>query len=437
LFDENNPLEYQRRQRGELPMNSSSTGRVATLALLLLLFVASTASELARAADKPPVRAITAFIEVDPARLEPQVRDTAKRLRDARAVFQRAGYEVQTIRVTTQPYPQYVRGMSKQQAIDFLSKLADLGRNESLAVNIGPGAMDGKVDTAMLDLLEAMHSDLKPLDASMIVANENGVHWNIVRAAAHHVYRVAQKSPRSQGTFSFAATAMLLPGAPFYPGSYHQDGGGRFSVGLQSPSLVARAFAQAKGDADLATRLLHSAFAAEAQQVHELAKQVEQITGWKYWGFDSTPAPLKDDSIGAAMEAFQGKRLGSAGTMTAAYIITKAQANLPPPSVGYNGLMIPVLEDALIARRWSEGVLSIDSLLGYSAVCGTGLDTVPLPGDVTEETLARIIGDMAVLAYKWKKPLTARLQPVRGRKAGEVSEFDDPFLVNAKLQPVP
>jgi uncharacterized protein len=128
--------------------------------------------------------------------------------------------------------------------------------------------------------------------------------------------------------------------------------------------------------------------------------------------------------------------VGSAGTMTAAYIITKAQADLPGPRVGYNGLMLPVLEDSLLARRWSEGMLSIDSLLAYSSVCGTGLDTVPLPGDVTEETLARIIGDMAVLAVKWNKPLTARLQPVYGRKAGEMSAFDNPFLVNARLQPV-
>jgi uncharacterized protein (UPF0210 family) len=69
-------------------------------------------------------------------------------------------------------------------------------------------------------------------------------------------------------------------------------------------------------------------------------------------------------------------------------------------------------------------------------VCGTGLDTVPLPGDVTEEQLVRILGDVAVLAFKWKKPLTARLQPVHGAKAGEMSAFDDPFLVNAKLQPI-
>ena len=415
----------------------ASSRRLAQLTLSLLLFVTALAiGSLAVAADKPPVRAITAFIDLDPARYEEQVEDTANRLRQASAVFQKAGYEVQTVRITTQPYPRYVRGMSKEQALTLLSNLAALGRKQSVAINIGPAVMTDEPDPAMLEVLEALHSELKQLDASMIVASESGVHWKTVRAAARHIYRVAQKSPRSQGTFNFAATAMLAPGAPFYPGSYHVQEGGRFSIGLQSPSVVARAFAAANGDASEASRLLRAALATEATQVNALAEQVAQVTGWRYWGFDSTPAPLKEDSIGAAMELLHSSSVGSAGTMTAAYIITKAQADLPGPRVGYNGLMLPVLEDSLLARRWSEGMLSIDSLLAYSSVCGTGLDTVPLPGDVTEETLARIIGDMAVLAVKWNKPLTARLQPVYGRKAGEMSAFDNPFLVNARLQPV-
>jgi uncharacterized protein (UPF0210 family) len=122
--------------------------------------------------------------------------------------------------------------------------------------------------------------------------------------------------------------------------------------------------------------------------------------------------------------------------MTAASIITNALREVPAPLVGYAGLMLPVMEDTRIAQRWSEGAIDLDALLAYSAVCGTGLDTIPLPGDVTEAQLARIIGDVAVLAHKWRKPLTARLQPVHGRKAGEMSAFDDPFLVNVKLQPV-
>jgi hypothetical protein len=123
--------------------------------------------------------------------------------------------------------------------------------------------------------------------------------------------------------------------------------------------------------------------------------------------------------------------------MTAAFIITDAVKSVPVKQVGYAGLMLPVMEDSRIAQRWSEGTINLDSLLAYSSVCGTGLDTIPLPGDVTEDQLARIIGDVATLAFKWKKPLTARLQPVKGRKAGEKSDFDDPFLVNAVIQKLP
>ena len=105
--------------------------------------------------------------------------------------------------------------------------------------------------------------------------------------------------------------------------------------------------------------------------------------------------------------------------------------------VGYSGLMVPVLEDRRLAERWGEGAIDIDSLLSYSAVCATGLDTVPLPGDVSEEQLARILGDVATMAHKWRKPLTARLLPVKGKAPGQRTEFDDPSLENTVLQPLP
>ena len=77
-----------------------------------------------------------------------------------------------------------------------------------------------------------------------------------------------------------------------------------------------------------------------------------------------------------------------------------------------------------LAERWSEGTFDLDSLLAYSAVCGTGLDAIPLPGDVSQQQLERIIGDMASLAFKWHKPLTARLIPAPGKKAGDQTDFD-------------
>src|SRR5262249_26349198 len=136
-------------------------------------------------------------------------------------------------------------------------------------------------------------------------------------------------------------------------------------------------------------------------------------------------------------EHFTSQPFGSSGTLTAARIITEAVKSVPVKQVGYAGLMLPVLEDRRIAQRWSAGNLSMDSLLAYSSVCATGLDVVPLPGDVSEQQIARILGDVASLAYKWKKPLTARLLPVKGKKAGEKTDFHDQFLENAELRPLP
>ena len=68
-------------------------------------------------------------------------------------------------------------------------------------------------------------------------------------------------------------------------------------------------------------------------------------------------------------------------------------------------------------------------------MCGTGLDTVPLAGDTSVDTIARMIGDVATLSVKWNKPLSARLLPVAGKHVGDRTEFTDPRLINGIIQP--
>jgi len=44
--------------------------------------------------------------------------------------------------------------------------------------------------------------------------------------------------------------------------------------------------------------------------------------------------------------------------------------------------------------------------------------------DLYAKILAQDSGDVAALAWKWKKPLTARLQPVAGKSAGDRTPFN-------------
>ena len=384
----------------------------------------------------PKVRALTAFLKLDRARYREQVEDTLKLLRRAKGVVEAAGYPVETIRIATQPFPEYTRGLTPADALGFFREYDALAMRESFAANIGPAMMADGDDPEQAQLLGQILAVTKSLKASLIVAGENGIQWKCVQAAARVVKFVEENSPGSAGNFNFAATAMLAPYGPFYPGAYHLGEGLRFAIGTEGANVVARAFAQTAGDVPLATERLKRELSAHAVALEKLAQQIESETGWTYMGIDATPAPLREVSIGAAIEKFTGARFGSSGTMTAAAVITKAVQSVPVKRIGFSGLMLPVMEDSLLAERWTEGAYDVDGLLAYSAVCGTGLDTIPMAGDATPQQIERILGDVATLAVKWKKPLTARLLPVKGKKTGERTNFDDPFLVNTTIRAI-
>lgn len=417
--------------------------RLRTPALVIVLALLCGATFGQKSPDQPKVRTICAFVRIDRSNYKAQVGDAIKVLVAARDAFVKEGYEVQTVRITTQPFPDYTRGLSREQALAFVREFDKFVKDESkrigtsIALNVGPAMMPGKEDPAAAEWLTELLSTGLDANASLIVAGDDGIHWDAVRAAAKLIKVVSERSDKSQGTFNFAATAMLAPYAPFYPGSWHDGPGKKFSIGLEGAGLIDHAMAEANHDPKRAVERMTALLTEHAKVVERIGQQVAKQTGWEYLGFDPTPAPLMNVSIGAAIEKFTGAPFGSSGTMTASALITQAVKAVPVKQVGYSGLMVPVLEDARMAQRWSEGTYGVDALLAYSSVCGTGLDTVPLPGDVTEEQLARMIGDVASLAVKWHKPLTARLQPVKGRKAGEKSAFEDPFLVNAALQRVP
>lgn len=404
--------------------------------LAFLLAVGSVFGSPAPAAEKPKVRAITAFIRIDRANYRQQVQEALTMLRQAKAAFEQAGYEVQTIRITTQPFPEYTRGLSKEQAVAFFREYDQLAKTENFDASIGPAMLSESDDPAQAELLGEILSNTTSLNASLVVAGESGVYWKNVHLAAQLIKNLSTRSPGGIANFNFAAAALVPSYTPFFPASNHNGPGHHFAIALQSANVVAEAFASAKSPAD-GREALERALGPHARAIESVALQLEKETGWSYEGLDLSPAPLKDISIGGAIEKLTHGKFGSSGTMTAAAIVTTALRNIPVKRAGYSGLMVPVLEDAVLAQRWTEGTLTLDALLSYSAVCGTGLDTIPLPGDVSAEHLERIIGDMASLAVKLHKPLSARLMPVAGKKPGERTAFNDPFLVNARIQPLP
>src|SRR5579863_10199168 len=65
--------------------------------------------------EKPLIRAVTAFVNLDRAQYKQQVADAMTMLKRARTIFESRGYKVMTLRIATQPFPEYTKGLTTDQ----------------------------------------------------------------------------------------------------------------------------------------------------------------------------------------------------------------------------------------------------------------------------------------------------------------------------------
>src|SRR6266480_2318792 len=353
-------------------------------------------------------------------------------LQRAKKKFEDEGYEIQTLRIATQPLPEYLKGKSRREALAELKKINEVVSAKNVLLSIGPVITDDRHDAEFPTWAAELVKETKNINFSVAVASpERGVHSQTALTAAEAIVAISKNSPGGEGNFRFTAAANCLAGTPFFPVAYHR-GPAAFSIGLETPGLLQEAFAQAKS-IDEGKAKLKTLLESELGPVEKLAQEIARSEHREYLGIDVSPAPSKDASIGAAIEALTRVPFGSASTLAACAAITEVLKSLKIKTCGYSGLMLPVLEDPVLATRAAEGRYSVRELLLYSSVCGTGLDVVPLAGDTSAKELAALIRDVAALSTKLHKPLSARLFLIPGKKAGDRAEFSNPFLTSSVI----
>src|SRR6267154_2049801 len=142
----------QEQRKGKSKGKKMNFNRRCYTVLVLVLLLVSTA--WGQVGQKPKVRAITAFVRIDHDHYQQQIQDALTMLRAAKAAYEKEGYEVETIRITTQPFPEYVSGMSEEQALAFLKALDDLSVKEKFLPNVGPGMRREGDDPRYVDILK-------------------------------------------------------------------------------------------------------------------------------------------------------------------------------------------------------------------------------------------------------------------------------------------
>ena len=262
---------------------------------------------------------------------------------------------------------------------------------------------------------------------------EDGINFDNITASAKVIKRIAEETENGYGNFRFCAGINCKPGIPFFPISYH-EGNTSFAIGLELAELAIAAFTNSQ-NLTVAENNLQSLLEAELSKIEVLAEKIAQELKIKYRGIDSSLAPSLDKkgSIALVYESLGLGKFGHQGTLAISALITRVLKSLAVKLCGYSGLMLPVCEDIGLAQRANEQTYNLTNLLLYSAVCGCGLDTVPLPGNITLEKLEAILIDLAALAIKLDKPLSARLFPIPGKKAGEMTAFNSPYLVDCQI----
>jgi uncharacterized protein (UPF0210 family) len=383
------------------------------------------------AVTRPPVRTVTIGVADHHPLRHGAVTDAVERLGRAEAAYRAAGYEVQTLRLSTRPVLDDLADRPPAEIVSYARGLQSLAEDVGLAyLSLGPAlAAHPGFPLERLAIIEDVLIGSDALSCTVQLATaEHGIRTEAALPTARIVQRLARGTDEGFGNFRFAALACVGPGHPFFPASYH-DGTGSLAVGLQGASIVSGAL---RAGQDSITERVRSAMVATAAPVVRIARELAEEFGLRFGGIDLSPAPGGEDSIAAGFELC-GADFGRPGTLAVAAALTEALRTTGLPTCGYNGLMLPVMEDVVLARRWAQGQINTHQLLCYSAVCGTGLDTVPLRGDTSADEIARLLLDVAALAHRLGKPLSARLFPVPGKNPGDLTTFTSPYLVNTRL----
>lgn len=376
------------------------------------------------------VRTITAGVELTSALELDRVEAAVAFLTRAKRAFENAGYEVQTVRVAVNPVIASLAPAARDQALDQLRRIDELVASQGAIFNIGPILTEDRSDDSLVEWSQALVRATQSISFSTAIATpDGGVLPKVAATTAKIMVALANAVPDGLANFRFAAAANIPPGTPFFPVAWHR-GPESFAIGLESASVVERAFASMHAGDD-PSETLRGALNGVLTPVEQLANEIAQRERRQYLGIDTSAAPAKDRSIAAAVEAFTRAPFGSAGTLEACSVITAALKSVSVRICGYSGLMLPVLEDPLLAQRAGEDRYSIRDVLLYSSVCGTGLDVVPIPGNTSADSISGLLRDVASLSTRLRKPLSARLFLVPGKKAGDMARFNDPVLTDS------
>ena len=404
------------------------------------------------------IRAITAFISLNKedfkcyrsgdsiSGVREKIKKAEQTLSSVNSAFTSAGFEVQTVRIATNPFGEY---LSPASQVDKLKEqLSELNSTlEEVNVNffaVGPAKTIEEVDSCPI-IVSSSHR------ISCSAAMRSGNDVMMANKAADCMKNISQLGNVIQGdhvkdglgNFRFCATACCKSYTPSFPAAMGPSACSKqeegivipFSIGLENGKLAKELLGQS-ATADKISTDFTKEMANALYPIQSICESISKSTESIYMGMDTSlnPSLDKNGSVVEAIEQIETvERFGGPGSINAAAEITYSLKNLPNiKKVGYCGLMLPVCEDHRLASLATSRDIDTTRLLAISSVCGVGLDTIPVP-DCDAKKLASLILDVSSLSFRYEKSLSCRLLICPGSKEGEQTCFNSPYMCECKI----
>jgi uncharacterized protein len=379
--------------------------------------------------------------------LREKIQNVATFIRNVEKLFTDFGYSVQTVRIATNPFGEWLLN-NDDTITTFMGTNTMLGRlhilDKILSIyginfcSLGPAITESQVRDCILPIIlssEKFSTSATLSSTDVMMANQ----------CAKTIKQIANLTMDGLGNFRFCVAASAVAYIPFFPIakaaastpdiSRNSNRVCTFSIGLENGVLTNLLLQKCSSIENIPT-VFKSCMVDALTPLQNLCEQIGNDK-YEFVGIDTSlnPSLSIDGSIAKAIECLEEvESFGSPGTLAAASIITQTLQSLPGiKHCGYSGIMLPVCEDQRLCELADTKQLRISDLLSISQVCGVGIDTVPIPGDCTEKELASVLLDVAGLAHRWNKSLSCRVFPVPSKAVGDCTNFDSPYMVNARV----
>jgi len=397
------------------------------------------------------IRTITSFLTLtkDKTTWTKKIKEASLFGGDLAEKFHFNGYTVQSIRIVTNAFGEYLDTTSLETVIKDMQYLSNLLQSDSMPnirIRFAIGEAKTIQEIQMLPILVKKFGDLCNVCVNVGVDFLGIPDATLTQECAKVVKKIAQTTLNGEGNFNFTINYNCKPRIPYFPASYHNSSDENcFALGLETPDLLVKALESLKKENDHNIKwqnsyeVMSTALDYHIKDIVKIVGNFEHTFKTKFTGIDTSAAPSKDcSSMVDVYKLLDVPYFGASGTIEASALLTKVfKSQKACELIGFSGLMLAVVEDSGLATATIGKNFEIQSLLTYSSVCGIGLDTVPIEGDTSIEKIADICRDTGTMAFRLNKPLTVRLFPVPGLKAGDITKFESDDLCNSAVLLVP